>query len=147
MEHGALSPQNLKDSCFIVGRAFGVRNLGRLLYEITLVESNAGQVKSRFGGVCSISHHLFGLMKKHHGFYEYRKDVLKAFSIDLKNIQFVQLSTNPNLSLIVAAAWVMSNLDSVPKKRVARARLYQKWWRDLPVGEFMRITEERCDSL
>lgn len=142
MEHGALSPQNLKDSCFIVGRAFGVRNLGRLLYEITLMESNAGQAKSQFGGVCSISHGLFMLMQKHHGFYEYRKEILRAFSIDLKKVKFAQLASNPNLSLIVAGAWVLANVDSIPKRRPARGRLYIKWWRSVPFGEFMTRTEE-----
>ena len=137
MEHGALSPSHLKDACFLVGRAFGVRNLGRLLYEITLVESNAGQVKSQFGGVCSISHYQFGLMQKHHGFYESRKEILKAFGMDLKLIKFAQLASNPTLSLIVAGAWILSNVDSVPKKRIARAKLFDQWWRSIDMDDFM----------
>ncbi|MBN8090485.1 hypothetical protein J0J26_20580 [Vibrio vulnificus] len=143
MEHGALSPQNLKDCCFIVGRAFGVRNLGRLLYEITLVESNAGQRKSAYGGVCSISHYMFSLMQQHHGFTEYQKEIKRAFNINIKSVKFAQLASNPNLSLIVAGAWVLANVDSVPKKRIARARLYAKWWRQLPVAEYMQITNEQ----
>jgi hypothetical protein len=142
MEHGALSPSHLKDACFLVGRAFGVRNLGRLLYEITLVESNAGQMKSQFGGVCSISHCQFGLMQKHHGFYEYRKEILKAFGMDLKLIKYAQLASNPTLSLIVAGAWVLANVGSVPKKRIARAKLYAKWWRSIDYGDYMKRTEE-----
>ncbi|POB99919.1 hypothetical protein CRN41_09570 [Vibrio vulnificus] len=142
MEHGALSPSHLKDACFLVGRAFGARNLGRLLYEITLVESNAGQVKSQFGGVCSISHYQFGLMQNHHGFYEYRKEVLKAFGMDLKLIKFAQLASNPTLSLIVSAAWILANVDSVPKKRIARAKLFAKWWRSIDYGDYMKITKE-----
>ncbi|EGR2303060.1 TPA: hypothetical protein NKR10_004522 [Vibrio parahaemolyticus] len=142
MEHGALSPSHLKDACFLVGRAFGVRNLGRLLYEITLVESNAGQVKSQFGGVCSISHYQFGLMQHHHGFYEYRKEILKAFGMDLKLIKFAQLASNPTLSLIVSAAWILANVDSVPKKRIARAKLFSKWWRSIDYGDYMKCTLE-----
>lgn len=137
MEHGALSPSHLKDACFLVGRAFGVRNLGRLLYEITLVESNAGQVKSQFGGVCSISHYQFGLMQKHHGFYEYRKEILKAFGMDLKLIKFAQLASNPTLSLIVAGAWILSNVDYVPKKRIARAKLFDQWWRSIDCSDYI----------
>ncbi|POC19540.1 hypothetical protein [Vibrio vulnificus] len=142
MEHGALSPSHLKDACFLVGRAFGVRNLGRLLYEITLVESNAGQVKSQFGGVCSISHYQFGLMQNHHGFYEYRKEILKAFGMDLKLIKFAQLASNPTLSLIVSAAWILANVDNVPKKRIARAKLFAKWWRSIDYGDYMKRTLE-----
>ncbi|ELH9434863.1 hypothetical protein RQX57_004121 [Vibrio vulnificus] len=142
MEHGALSPSHLKDACFLVGRAFGARNLGRLLYEITLVESNAGQVKSQFGGVCSISHYQFGLMQNHHGFYEYRKEILKAFGMDLKLIKFAQLASNPTLSLIVSGAWILSNVDSVPKKRIARAKLFSKWWRSIDYGDYMKRTLE-----
>lgn len=142
MEHGALSPSHLKDACFLVGRAFGARNLGRLLYEITLVESNAGQVKSQFGGVCSISHYQFGLMQNYHGFYEYRKEILKAFGMDLKLIKFAQLASNPTLSLIVSGAWILSNVDSVPKKRIARAKLFSKWWRSIDYGDYMKRTLE-----
>ncbi|MDH5938593.1 MULTISPECIES: hypothetical protein [Vibrio] len=143
MEHGALSPSHLKDACFLVGRAFGVRNLGRMLYEITLVESNAGQKKSQFGGVCSISHNLFGLMQHHHSFYEYRKEILKAFSIDLKLVKFAQLASNPSYSLIVTGAWIMANVNAVPKKRIDRAKLYSKWWRAIDASDYMKLTKEQ----
>lgn len=142
MEHGALSPSHLKDACFLVGRAFGVRNLGRLLYEITLIESNAGQSHSQFGGVCSISHYQFELMQHHHGFYEYRKEILSVLGMDLKFIRFAQLASNPNLSLIVTAAWILANVDSVPKKRIARAKLVSKWWRSIDYGDYMKRTLE-----
>ncbi|MFL7036443.1 hypothetical protein BCS71_25235 (plasmid) [Vibrio lentus] len=143
MEHGALSPSHLKDACFLVGRAFGVRNLGRMLYEITLVESNAGQTKSQFGGVCSISHYQFGLMQHHHSFYEYRKEILKAFSIDLKLVKFAQLASNPSYSLIVTGAWIMANVNAVPKKRIDRAKLYSKWWRAIDASDYMKLTKEQ----
>ncbi|PML25077.1 hypothetical protein [Vibrio lentus] len=143
MEHGALSPSHLKDACFLVGRAFGVRNLGRMLYEITLIESNAGQTKSQFGGVCSISHCQFGLMQHHHSFYEYRKEILKAFSIDLKLVRFAQLASNPSYSLIVTGAWIMANINTVPKKRIDRAKLYSKWWRAIDTSDYMKITNNQ----
>ncbi|MBD1559612.1 hypothetical protein HC752_21955 [Vibrio sp. S9_S30] len=141
MVHGALSPSHLKDACFLVGKAYGVKNLGRLLHEITLIESGGGLEKSQFGGVCSISHGLFSLMQHHSGFYEYRKEIQKAFNIDIRKVRFAQLATNPTLSLIVAGAWVLANVGSIPKKRIARAKLYNKWWRSFPLQNYMERTK------
>lgn len=140
MEHGALSSPHLKEACYLVGKAFGVRNLGHFLYEITYLESKSGQRKSKFGGVCSISHYQFGLMQQHHRFYHHRKVILNSLGIDLKSINFAHLSNNPTLSLIIVAAWLLANIERVPKRRLDRAKLFSKWWRAMPCSEYMEKT-------
>ncbi|MBJ2148234.1 hypothetical protein JC606_17900 [Vibrio sp. IB15] len=148
MVHGALSPLHLKDACFLVGQVFGVPNLGHLLFEITLIESKAGQKKSRYGGVCSVSHYQFKLMQNHHRFYAHRKQILSALGMDLKSIKFEHLANNPTLSLIVTGAWILANVYKVPNERADRAHLFSKWWRSLDIVEYMRLTyfcSEACD--
>ncbi|ELH7952678.1 hypothetical protein Q9F39_004208 [Vibrio fluvialis] len=143
MEHGAVSKENLKEVCFVVGRTYGVRNLGRLLYEVTLVASDAGRRKSRYGGVCSISFERWQRMLAHSDIYEYRKEILKAFGIDLKRITFTELAKNPQLSLLITAAWFLANCDAIPKHRVGRAEVFSKWWFHMPLGQYMHLTEDK----
>lgn len=127
--HGSLSPEILKQQCHAVGRnVFGSKSLGRLLWSLVLMQSNAGQSHSQHGGVCSISYNLWTQMQKHHQFNRFDKRIKKETGLKLNRIQFQQLAVSPELSLIVAAAWFMANVEAVSQCPTKRAQLISRFW-------------------
>lgn len=127
--NGSLSPDILKQQCYAVGRnVFGSRALGQLLWALVLKESNAGQTRSAHGGVCSISYLLWTQMQRHHQFKRFSKRVYAQTGLQLERIQFQQLAVSPELSLIVAAAWFMANVTTVPRCSDKQARLISRYW-------------------
>lgn len=127
--YGSLSPENLKEQCFLVGRkVFKSRPLGRILWSLVLQESKAGTAKSENGGVCSISHAHYSQMIKHSRFYQYEKRILAETGMNIRFISYDKLSTCPELSLIFAAAWFMANASHIPKDESQQAQLLSRYW-------------------
>lgn len=127
--HGSLSPDILKQQCHVVGRnVFGSKALGHLLWALVLMQSNAGQSRSQHGGVCSISYSLWQQMQKHHQFSRIDKRIQQETGLMLNRIQFQQLAACPELSLIVAGAWFMANVNEVPRCANRRAQLISRFW-------------------
>lgn len=127
--HGSLSPDIIKTQCHAVGKnVFGSKALGRLLWELVLKQSNAGQSKSEHGGVCSVSYSLWMQMQRHHQFSRFGKRIFKETGLALERIQFQSLPTCPELSLIVAAAWFMANVDVIPRCSDKQAQLISRYW-------------------
>ncbi|MFL7036480.1 hypothetical protein BCS71_25705 [Vibrio lentus] len=127
--HGSLSPDNLKEQCYLVGRkVFNSRHLGRLLWSLVLQESKAGTEKSENGGVCSISHAHYEQMIKHSQFYRYEKRIITETGLNIRFISFDKLATCPELSLIFAAAWFMANASRIPKDEAQQTQLLSRYW-------------------
>ncbi len=127
--NGSLSPDILKMQCHAVGKnVFGSKALGRLLWELVLKQSNAGQSKSEHGGVCSVSYSLWMQMQRHHQFKRFEKRIQKETGLVLDRIQFQSLPTCPELSLIVAAAWFMANVNVIPRCQSKQAQLISRYW-------------------
>ncbi|CAH6983668.1 conserved hypothetical protein [Vibrio chagasii] len=127
--YGSLSPDNLNQQCALVGRkVFNSRQLSKLLWELVLQESKAGQAKSENGGVCSISYAHYQQMIKHSQFYRYEKRILEETGINIRFIQFQQLVMSPELSLIFAGAWFMANVESIPKNDIKRNQIMARYW-------------------
>lgn len=127
--NGSLSPDILKQQCYVVGKnVFGSKSLGRLLWALVLMQSNAGQSKSPHGGVCSISYSMWTQMQRHHQFGRFAKRIQQETGLVLNRIQFQHLSMSPELSLIVAAAWIMANTAVVPRCEIKQARIISRYW-------------------
>lgn len=126
--HGSLSPDLLKQQCHLVGRVFNSKALGRLLWSLVLQESKAGTEKSQNGGVCSISFSHWQQMANHSRFLKYEKLIKAETGLKLSRIQFQQLSACPELSLIVAAAWFLANVNVIPKCEEKQGKLISRFW-------------------
>lgn len=127
--HGSLSPDILKQQCYLVGRnVFGSKSLGGLLWLLVLAQSNAGQSRSQHGGVCSISYSLWSQMQKHHRFNYFDKRIKQETGLMLNRIQFQQLAVSPELSLIVSAAWFMANVKDAPRCPNKQSQLISRFW-------------------
>jgi len=126
--HGSLSPELLKQECYLVGRVFQSKALGRLLWSLVLQESKAGTEQSQFGGVCSISFKHFEQMKKHHLFLKFDKRIKAETGLLLDRIQYQQLAACPVLSLIVSSAWFLADVDQIPRCENEQDRIISRYW-------------------
>lgn len=127
--YGSLSPDNLKQQCYLVGRnVFGSRQLARLLWSLVLQQSKAGTAASEHGGVCSISFAHYQQMIKHSQFYRLEKTILAETGLNIRFISFDKLAMCPELSLIFAAAWFLANCDQIPRDQDKREKLLSRYW-------------------